>query len=121
MTQPLKIPYNYFILPDLYQNKTRRERDPDKAFRIIGFISQKMGIPYSDLLSQTRKREINYCRQLCMYVLRNRTTLSLEKIAALFARGDHTTVKNALKRIENYLATDKDKKDQVERFMSAIY
>jgi chromosomal replication initiation ATPase DnaA len=119
MTIPLKT--SYFVLPDLYQTKMRKEKEPDKVYRIIKFISSHMGIPHKDLIGESQEREIIYCRHMCMYIIRKRTPLSMERIAGVFNRMDHTTVKNAIRRIENYLETDPVKRAEIEKFLTVVY
>lgn len=55
----------------------------------------------------TRKREVVEARQITMYVLKQRTNLSLAAIGAVCGNKDHSTVLHALKTVENLLITDK--------------
>ncbi|MEA3265717.1 MAG: helix-turn-helix domain-containing protein, partial [Candidatus Fermentibacteria bacterium] len=52
-----------------------------------------------------RKREILVPRQVSMYLMRDLTNLSLEEIGSFFGR-DHSTVLNAIKRINRMMGDD---------------
>lgn len=110
-----------YAMPDLYQRRMSTHDAPDKAQRIISFICHKKGIPVYLMKDKTRRREVNYVRQLCIYVIRQRTPLTLEKIALLFSRTDHTTIINALQSIENYKETDKEKREDIKLFLNVVY
>lgn len=110
-----------YAMPDLYQRRMSTHDAPDKAQRIISFICHKKGIPVYLMKDKTRRREVNYVRQLCIYVIRQRTPLYLKEIALLFDRNDHTTVRNALQSIRNYMETDKEKEEDIRLFMNVVY
>ncbi len=72
------------------------------ARRIIKHVCEQMFITYDDLKSRTRKREIVECRQICMWIIKNKTRLSLHAIGAFFDR-DHSTVLFSVKNINQFI------------------
>lgn len=74
--------------------------------------------PYSldELRSENRNKELVLARQLTMYIMKKHTNRSLREIGAYLGDRNHTTVKHALSKIEEYLVEDV----KLQRQMSAI-
>ena len=66
----------------------------------------KSGGKKSDLQSKRRLKSFSLPRQICMYLARRNTRLSLEEIGGFFGGRDHTTVLYATERIESLVLTD---------------
>jgi chromosomal replication initiator protein len=88
-----------------------------KSIRVVSDTEEKHQIiidavlKYRDQLMVqicTRKRtaDLVYSRQLCVYLLRNFTTLSWSAIGALFGTFDHTTAIHSYKRIKDLMDVD---------------
>jgi chromosomal replication initiator protein len=65
-------------------------------------------IRLSDLQSKRRPRSVTIPRQVCMFLARRMTKLSLEEIGGYFGGRDHTTVMHAVKAIDQRRETDDD-------------
>jgi len=63
-------------------------------------------VPYNDLLTKTRKREIVQARQITMYFAKKFTRSSLKTIGEHFTGKDHTTVIHSCQTVENLMETD---------------
>lgn len=70
-------------------------------------VSEHYSIPIEDIESKSRKHEIALARQMCMYIAKRFTNLSLKAIGSHFGGRDHSTVLHSCTAIDNYLATDK--------------
>lgn len=66
---------------------------------IIDIVADHYNISFSDLLSSKRSRNISYPRQICMYLCREYTTLSLDEIGVKMGNRDHTTILHGIKKI----------------------
>ena len=55
----------------------------------------------------TRKREVLEPRQIFMWLIRNKTSISLAKIGRLCGGRDHSTVIHACRKVDDYAATDR--------------
>lgn len=66
----------------------------------------------------TRKREVVEARQITMYVLKQRTNLSLAAIGTVCGNKDHSTVLHALKTVENLLETDRQYKANYAKLLT---
>jgi chromosomal replication initiator protein len=64
-------------------------------------------LPLIDMVSERRNREIAWPRQAAMYLARELTPYSYERIGKLFGGRDHTTVLHAVHEVEKRLETDK--------------
>jgi len=84
---------------------------PD-SFRQIGIgdiveaVTEWFHIRLADLQGKRRHRSIALPRQICMYLARQLTGLSLEEIGGYFGGRDHTTVLHAVRTITEQAKTD---------------
>jgi chromosomal replication initiator protein len=72
-------------------------------------------ISLSDLVSDKKKRQYAYPRQLAMYLARSHTELSFKEIGNSFGKKDHTTVIHAFKRIGKMKAEEKEIGEDLKR------
>lgn len=75
---------------------------------IIDIVADHYNISASDLLSSKRSRNISYPRQICMYLCREYTHISLDEIGAKMGRRDHSTIMHGIKKITEDLEKDDD-------------
>ena len=66
-----------------------------KIRQIQNLIANEFNITIEKLLSETRKAEIAYARQISMYLCRFNTRATLKEIANLHNRDNHGTVIHA--------------------------
>lgn len=69
------------------------------------------------LFKRTRKREVVYARQMCMYYRHKHLNLSQSVSGARYDR-DHATVLHAVRTLDNLSLTDKDVKETFDGFIS---
>ncbi|ERJ85090.1 replication initiator protein DnaA [Peptostreptococcaceae bacterium oral taxon 113 str. W5053] len=82
-------------------------------------ICKTYNISMEELLSKTRSKNIAFPRQICMYLFRELTDLSLVNIANEFGR-DHTTVIHGIEKIKSMIIKDVDFKETVENLIQKI-
>lgn len=70
---------------------------------IIERVSLKTGLSKKAIKSKSRKKELVMARNVCMYLMKKHTILSLATIGATFGKRDHSTVLHALKNMEDDL------------------
>lgn len=73
---------------------------------IIDAVTDFYHVKVTDLQSKRRQRSVAQPRQVCMYLARRLTRLSLEEIGGYFGGRDHTTVMHAVKIIETRREAD---------------
>lgn len=97
---------------------------PNARQLTIEIIKQEVSTYYNqgiDLLSaKTRKHEVVLARQMCMYLAKNLTQMSLKSIGMHFGGRDHTTVLHSCQQIANYIDTDKKIRQDVEYLKKAL-
>lgn len=75
---------------------------------VQGIVSARFGIHPSYMHSSDRRRDVARPRQVAMYLVRQKTRLSLPQIGRAFGGRDHTTVMHACRLIEKLCAEDAD-------------
>jgi chromosomal replication initiator protein len=85
------------------------EAPPEPSIQqIITAVTDYYRIRLSDLQSKRRPRSVTIPRQVCMFLARRMTKLSLEEIGGYFGGRDHTTVMHAVKAIDQRRESDED-------------
>jgi chromosomal replication initiator protein len=70
--------------------------------QIIEAVTEHYGVKVSDLRSKRRTKSVTMPRQVCMYLARQLTPLSLEEIGGYFGGRDHTTVLHANRQVRAF-------------------
>lgn len=76
-----------------------------KAKDMLQVIFQRGYADWEQLKGRSRQREVNDIRQICMWIVRNGTSMSYQNIGLIFVR-HHATVLHATKHVENMMQTD---------------
>ena len=87
---------------------------------IIQEVCNFYNLEPSLLRGQGRSKDISLARQIAMYQIRRMTNLSLKEIGAEFGGRDHSTVLNALNRIEDLVKTDPEKAEIIKDITTNI-
>ena len=90
----------------------------------ITTIQKKVGdyfnVSATELASKSRTKDIAYARQICMYLARELTNMSLPKIGESFGNRDHTTVMHACDKIKSMIKNDSDLKNIINILITNI-
>ncbi len=73
---------------------------------IINAVAKTFGVSSDEIISDSRKREIIVPRQIAMYLSREMTELSFQKIGLYFGNKNHSTVMSSCKKISDLIKTD---------------
>lgn len=87
---------------------------------IIEEVCKFYNLEPSLLRGQGRSKDISLARQIAMYQIRRMTNLSLKEIGAEFGGRDHSTVLNALNRIEDLVKNDPEKAEIIKDITTNI-
>jgi chromosomal replication initiator protein len=87
---------------------------------IINIVADHFGVKPEDITSKKRNSEFVLPRQLVMYLCRNLLDISLENIATILNKKDHTTIMHGYKRIENEIMNNEDFKNKVDIIIKKI-
>lgn len=96
MNRPIDLTFAQQILADLVGSEVTRVQISD----ICDAVVNRFKIKLADMQSKKRTKRIAFPRQVCMYLARDLTDLTLADIGAHFGGRDHTTVIYAIERIE---------------------
>jgi len=83
--------------------------------QIVRAVCQEFRIAINEIKGPRRHRNITVPRQIAMYLVRELTDESLPQIGQLFGGRDHSTVINALKRVEAMRNADTDLRNRIDR------
>ena len=87
---------------------------------IIEAVSEHFHLSVEEIRSQKRNTQFSYPRKIAMYLCRSMTPDSLQVVASLLNRKDHTTVMSAVESIENELDTSPDVRRDVDAIRKKI-
>lgn len=84
-------------------------------------VGDHFKVKISDLKSTSRARQIVVPRQTAMYLIKKTLDKSLVDIGRAFGGKDHTTVMNAIERVDYLLSKDLDFKNDIEELTTRIH
>ncbi len=84
-------------------------------------VAEQFHIKVADLLGKRRLKSVAFPRQICMYLVKELTSLSLVEIGAHFGGRDHTTVLYAVDKIRTLMAQDRSVAELVARLREGIF
>ena len=73
---------------------------------IITAISEYFNIPATEILGNSRKKEIAFARQICWFLCKNILKMSYDAIGQDFGGKNHTTILHGIRKIEQLRRTD---------------
>lgn len=100
--RPLDLPNVEYSLADILEEHHPRIDLP----RIQQAVVEHYDVSILDLHSKKRSRSIVVPRQICMFLARRHTNMSLGEIGDFFGGRDHSTVIHGVAKIEKSLASD---------------
>jgi chromosomal replication initiator protein len=84
-------------------------------------VSDHYRVRVVDLKSANRSKPLVTARQVAMFLIKKNLDKSLVEIGRYFGGKDHTTVINALKRVESQLQKDSDLKKDIDELQGRIH
>lgn len=86
---------------------------------IIDSCAKFYNVKKEDIYSDKRNKDITFARQVCIYIIREITKMSLPKTGAIFGK-DHTTALYAIKKLTAEMEKDISVKINIEGLMNDI-
>ncbi|MBQ4507165.1 MAG: chromosomal replication initiator protein DnaA [Firmicutes bacterium] len=114
--RPITKDYAKSILTDVYNIKAA-DVTPDI---IKEKVAEYFGISTADIESAKRSREIAYPRQIAIYLSKEKTNYSLEKIAEYFGNRNHTTIMYSHNKVKEDMERDPELRSIVERIEESL-
>lgn len=88
--------------------------------RIVRVVCDELGVPHEELVSSSRRGEVVQARQIAVFLAREATGESWQRIAQALGRADHTTVLHAYKQAEHRLRQDARLRERVQRLRQHV-
>ena len=88
---------------------------------IVKLISNYFEIKIQDIKGKSRSKNILIARQVGMYLLKNHLDKSLVEIGQIFGGRDHTTVMNAVRKIEKHKGENAEIRKNIEDLNRKIH
>lgn len=110
---------SYMSLPGLLAETKLppvRRQHPDY---IEAYVTANLNVPINKIKGKTRTREIAFCRQVVMFLIRRYTQLSLKDVGSRYNR-DHTTVMHSVRLVGNLMESDPIIRSQVRHLETHI-
>ena len=98
-------------LKDIIYPDQVREITPNT---IIDVVSEHFNVSRDDITSKKRSQEYVLPRQIIMYLSRTMTNASLQTVASLLGKKDHTTIIHGVDKIGEMIKTDEDLRNKIE-------
>lgn len=114
--QGLQIDYD-LVKKILVNHETQATISVEEITRIV---AEHFKVKINDLKSSTRAKPIVVPRQICMYMIKKFLDKSLVDIGKAFGGKDHTTVMNALQRVQYLQQNDQDFFKDIEELETRI-
>ncbi len=100
------------------KNKTKIKKTSIED--IITIVSDYYKVPVNNIREKNRRKEVAFCRQLAMYMVKSFTNYSLKSIGLHFGGRDHSTVIHAINNIEKLKNSDASVFSDIETISSQI-
>lgn len=84
-------------------------------------VADHFKVKLADMKSTTRAKQIVVPRQTAMYLIKRTLDKSLVDVGRAFGGKDHTTVMNAIERVDYLQSKDMDYKNDLEELMTRIH
>ena len=97
------------------QDDSLLQRPVSSPDRILKAVCQHFEVTVADLCSPRRPQALSFARQSAMFLLRERTELSLSEIGVLLGGRDHTTILHGVRKITDSVAVDSRSRDHLAR------
>ena len=111
MERPITLDMTREVLKDILEIKEIEELSIDKIQREV---SNYFAVNINEMLGSSRKKKVVIARQIAMYLSRYLTDKSLSEISKSFKKKDHTTVINAIEKVQHQIEKDRKFKLTVE-------
>jgi chromosomal replication initiator protein len=109
---------NYYVFPGI-EKKVQRRYLLGNIDHIINVVCECFNVDAQDVKSKSRKRTFAEPRQIAIYFIRQKTSLSLKKIGLIFSR-DHSTVINSIEVVTDSIQVNKRFCKKIEQLESLI-
>ncbi len=109
------------LIAELIPNRAHQSGKPTAVEEIQRQVADGFGISRAELVGTSRAAVPLRARQVAILLTRETTDLSLPQIGRLYGGRDHSTILNALRRVEANLSADADLAHRVGELRAGIH
>jgi chromosomal replication initiator protein len=113
---PITLEFTQEVLKDFIKTTIKEPSPEDIQKQVCKFFNIKV----ADLKGKKKNNAIVLPRQIAMFIIRNKTSLSFPEIGSFFGGKDHSTVIHSIKKIESIYKEDPQIKNAVESIMKKL-
>lgn len=115
MSRPIDID----LVKEILEKKRTAIKSTTTAESILKKVAKNYNISTDEMKSQKRKKDVLMPRQISMYLIKTNLMITFDSIGKIFDR-DHTTVMNAIKKIEQQIEDNEEFAKEIEELNKNI-
>lgn len=89
--------------------------------RVLAVVSEHFDVSLSDILGQSRKKELVMPRQIAMFLLRDTIKYSYPSIGLALGGRDHTTAMHACNKVQSEISRDEKVRQNIQSIKQKLY
>jgi chromosomal replication initiator protein len=94
------------LVKNIILDKNKKKSSKISIEEIINTVAEYYKVPVNNIREKNRRKEVAFCRQFAMYMVKMFTNYSLKSIGLHFGGRDHSTVIHAIQTIEKLKSSD---------------
>jgi chromosomal replication initiator protein len=94
------------LVKNIILDKNKKKISKLSIEEIINTVAEYYKVPINNIREKNRRKEVAFCRQLAMYMVKVFTNYSLKSIGLHFGGRDHSTVIHSIQTIEKLKSSD---------------
>jgi chromosomal replication initiator protein len=108
------------LVKNILKVTQKTEKTRASIEKIIETVADYYKVPVNNIREKNRRKEVAFCRQLAMYIVKSFTNYSLKSIGLHFGGRDHSTVIHAIRKIEHLKKNDKNILTDIDNIIALI-
>ena len=116
---PQNVRYTYQVVSQMFSSITR-ETENVTPERVVEIVTRFYGLTRSEILGKSRRKEVVLARHISMWMIRNVLNLTYKDIGLFFKGKDHSTVMNAIDKIDYQMKVNETIKNALKMIKSKL-
>jgi chromosomal replication initiator protein len=108
------------LVKSILKGNQKQEKSKFSIEVIIEKVADYYKVPVNNIREKNRRKEVAFCRQLAMYIVKSYTNYSLKSIGLHFGGRDHSTVIHAVQHIEKLKEKDSSVSSDIDHIVSIL-
>ena len=108
------------LVKNIISEKNKKKNSKISIEEIINAVAEYYKVPFNNIREKNRRKEVAFCRQVAMYMVKMFTNYSLKSIGLHFGGRDHSTVIHAIQTIEKLKSSDSSLSSDIEHITSIL-